>query len=188
MKKSMENFGHEIEPLKLEDHGYEFQTKISVIKTSAVAKLFNTSLSGLSTMRRSSNATLETIDDTFTQLIFSIAFDELKFSSSGKIAVIGIGGHRKVDAIIKDVTGKVVISYNMARDVVKVGKFSLDPLDSLNVKTSGGFKIMDGLTNLVIKSVLPLAKKSIRLAAEYALSKVMDAAVTDNANLKRFLG
>lgn len=188
MKTSLEKFGHEIEPLKLEDKGYEFQTKISVMKTSAIAKLFDTSLSGLSTMKRSSNASLETIDDTFTQLSFSVAFDELKFTTSGKIAVIGIGGKRKVDANIKDVTGKVVISYNMARDIVTVGKFSLDSLDSLTIKTSGGFKIMDGLTNMVIKSVLPLAKKSIKLASEFALSKVMNAAVTDDANLKRFLG
>lgn len=188
MKSSMDNFGREIEPLALKDKGYELKTKVTVVTTSAIARLYNTTLSGLSSMRRSSNASLETIDDTFTQLSFSIAFDELNFSSSGKISLLGLGGHRTVNAIIKDVTGKVVISYNMARDTVSVGTFSLDSLDSLMIKTSGGFKVLDGLTNIVIKSVLPIAKKSIKLAAEYALTKVMNAAVADNTNLKRFLG
>lgn len=188
MKSSMANFGPEIEPLVLEEKGYEFKTKVTVVTTSAIAKLYNTTLSGLSSMRRSSNASLETVDDTFTQLSFSVAFDELRFSSSGKISLLGLGGHRTVDARIRDVTGKVVISYNMARDAVSVGTFSLDSLDSLTIKTSGGFRVLDGLTNIVIRSVLPVAKKSIKLAAEYALTKVMNAAVADNANLKRFLG
>lgn len=188
MKTSINNFGSEIEPLTLDEKGYEFSTNVARIKTSAMAKLYNTSLSGLSTMRRSSNATLETVDDTFTQLSFSIAFDVLKFTSSGIISVFGIGGHRKIEATVNDVTGSVVISYNMARDSVTVGKFSLDPIDDLKVKTSGSFKIVDALRNMVIRSVLPMAKKSVKLAAEYALSKVMAAAVSDNAVLKRFLG
>ena len=188
MKTGKDNFGHEIEPLVLPDKGYEFKTRIARIPTSAIAKLYNTSMSGLSTMRRSSNATIETVDDTFTQLTFSVAFDELTFSSSGKISIIGVGGHRKIDVTINDVTAEVVISYNMARDLVTVSKFSLDSLDNLNIKTSGGFRVMDALTNFAIRAVLPLAKKTIKLASEYALTKVMTAAVESNDSLKRFLG
>lgn len=162
--------------IELEDGAlFDFEREIGFIKTSGQASFKNTKLTNvIKSIRREKDAVISWPDNRLVQIKIPLATGPMKFVSTGRIQIMGVGPRREYEGVIKYASLTAVISFNQTSDALKVRSVNTKELTGVTLKAKGpgliaGPLIRRVVYNRAIELFKPLFTKQINKMFKEAL-------------------
>lgn len=182
IKRTMAKYNDTIEPLNITEKGFTYERGVGRFRARAVARLLNIKLYGLSTTRRSGNVDLTKPDDITSLLTINLLMSNLKYSASGEITVLGFGFRRRFKGKLDKVHAKVLVRYNLARDVLSITHVKVIDMKGLKLTATGNSiftTISDAIINRFIRLSISYLNQAFRIAIELALKTLFEETISD---------
>lgn len=177
----------EIDPIRVDDSGFEFTRKLGFIIVNGIAKFSNITITGLSNLKRVRDIETEKLDEFKSSMTIFLGVEKIKLNMDGVLKFMGIGPSRKFDGDVDSLVLEIQLVHNQLDDNVKVAVMKVVEMGRLQLKASGSYKVVDSITNSVIKTSLSSFAKMIRYGVELTFSRVAERFMAQSEDIKRVM-
>ena len=177
----------DLDPIKVSDTGFEFQRKVAFINVRGIAKFSNTTISGLSNLKRVKDIETEKIDEFKNSMTIFLGVQNIKLEMEGVLKFMGVGPTRKFEGIVDNLVLEMQLVHNQLEDDVKVAVLKVSEMGKLDLKAAGGFKVVDAVTNQVLRTALSSFDKLVKYAVELTFSKIAEKFMSQSDDIKRVM-
>lgn len=177
----------DLDPIKVSDTGFDFQRKIAFVDVRGVAKFSNTTITGLSHLNRVRDIETEKIDEYKTSMTIYLGVKNIKLNMDGVLKFMGVGPSRKFEGVVDNLVLEMQLVYNQLEDEVRVAVLKVSEMGKLDLKAAGGFKVVDAVTNQVLRTALSSFDKLVRYAVELTFSKIAEKFMSQSDDIKRVM-
>lgn len=176
-----------LDPIKISDTGFEFERKVSLLKVTGIAKFFNTTVSGLSELKRVRDIETEKIDELKSTMTIFLGVPKIYLEMNGVLKFMGFGPQRKFEGNVDNFVMEIQLTYNQLADEVKVSVLKVTEMGNLQLKATGGFQVVDAVTNQVLKMALSSFDKIIKHAVQLTMMKIAEKFMAQGVDIKRIM-
>lgn len=176
-----------LDPIKVADTGFEFERKVSLLKVTGIAKFFNTTVSGLSEVKRVRDIETEKMDDLKSTMTIFLGVPKIYLGMNGVLKFMGFGPQRRFEGNVDNFVMEMQLTYSQLDDEVKVSVFKVAEMGKLQLKAAGGFQVVDAVTNQVLKMALSSFDGIIKHAVELTMMKIAEKFMAQGVDIKRVM-
>lgn len=177
----------DLDPLSLDDKGIEFNRRVGFFPVHGIAKFRNISMSGLSKLARLGDVATEKLSDEKNRMTVDIEINNITAAMEGVIRFMGVGAARWYTTSIERVVGEAQLTLDKPSDRLELSKFAMKNMTGIVVKIEGSFKVVDSLTNFVIRQVVSTFQRYFGYSIEFALTKLFQDTVAKSDALKKVM-
>lgn len=176
----------EIEPLAVPDLNKGFNKGIGKLRIKGGVSMTDMKLHGLSTIRRSGDASMSQDGHGNTLISLRLAVGEITFEGNARAQVIGIGPRRKLNGRVQHLDMEVKVMLKEDATMV-LQELNLHELKGLRMKLSGRLRPLNAIVNVAFRGVTAMFKTKVKNMIEKVMRKVMTKAV-QNPKLAQMIG
>lgn len=177
----------ELDPIRVSDSGFEFRRKVAMVSITGIAKFSNITISGLSNLKRVKDIETEKLDEYKSSMTIFLGVQNINLNMDGALKFMGVGPSRKFEGVVDNLVLEMQLVYNQLNDDVRVSILKVSEMGKLNLKAAGGFKVVDAVTNSVLKTALSSFDKMVRYGIELTFSKIAERFMSQADDVKRVM-
>ena len=185
---TMKRFEANIDPLAIEDRGWDVERRVPFFNIRGVAKMSKTALHGLKSFKRAGDVKIDDLDGATSRMTFHFMMSKLNYTTNTELTLAGVGLRQRYIGKIDKVRAEMTIKLNKARDdKLSIMTLKIHNLENFTIRLDQGNILTRGLQNFFIRQVMRYAQQAIKLGLEVTLSRLFDVAIKDNKELRAIL-